>query len=61
MSIETAERNPHGQVTIQVPRPVHGRLSMLQGHLQTARGRSVSYGEVIEWLLTIYAEDEASQ
>jgi hypothetical protein len=51
MVYETDDPPVPAPLTVVVPRPVHARLSVLQRQLRGQRGRSVSYGETIEWLL----------
>ena len=48
----------HGQKSVAVPTPVHERLIALRDQFQVTRGRAVTIGEIIEWLLDVYAEDE---
>jgi hypothetical protein len=38
-------------VTIQVPRPAYNRLTAIVRDLRGVKGRPVSYGEALEWLL----------
>ena len=65
MSTENAVQAPRAapvaDQTVVLSRPVKARLTALQSHLRTSRGRVVTYDQTVEWLLDIYAEDEASQ
>jgi hypothetical protein len=42
---------PMSPVTIQVPRPAYNRLTDISARLRAEKGRPVSYGEALEWLL----------
>ena len=58
MAYATEDPPVLGPLNVQVPRPVHARLSALQRQLRVERGRPVSYGEVVEWLLDYYQREE---
>ena len=58
MVYETDDPPVLAPLTVVVPRPVHARLSVLQRQLRGERGRPVSYGETVEWLLDYYQREK---
>lgn len=44
------------KVVVVIPRPLHERLSALKTDQEAEKGRQVSFAEIIEQLLDVYAE-----
>ena len=55
---ETEDPPILGPANVQVPRPAYDRLAVHQARLRQERGRLVSKGETVEWLLDRQDERE---
>jgi hypothetical protein len=48
------QRRLTDRMMLNISEPVHARLTAIQARLQAARGRRVSYSEVLEQLLELW-------
>lgn len=50
-----------GKVPISIPRPVHDQLTALKDQMTAELGRAVTYGEILEQLLSTWEKGKENR